>query len=269
MALRLPASTALAPRVAAKIAAFLASEAGAAARDEIARGALGRAVGVNRHTWEDWITGPNGPRMLPKTREAAVSGLDLLHQGAESGRGTHRITRADLAEASSQGAGAHGRTRLFVASMIWGSGTTNGRGPRYLAKALTDHNLDHVLDETFGLVAGGELADAYRRFVLAGVGRSFFTKWFWACSLAGQPERVPLILDDRVIATANQLDWYFRPTGKNWPDRYDAYVDMARDIATHISGDGLIATSEHVEWLLFARGTNSLIRWIEATRGPA
>lgn len=115
---------------------------------------------------------------------------------------------------------------LFVAVMIWGSGTTNGRGPRYTEVALSDVRMPTVLRATREAVRDGDLSGAYRQFVLNGVGRSFFTKWFAAVDDRDATCDRALILDDRVFRSLNALGWSsWKAAGtRHWPTRYATYV---------------------------------------------
>ena len=113
---------------------------------------------------------------------------------------------------------------LFVAVMIRGAGTSNGRGPRYTSAALSDARLPHVLKTTQSAVRAGELSRAYEQFTLRGVRRSCFTKWFAAVDdRADECERA-LILDDRVFRSLNALGWSSKEAAgtRRWPTRYGA-----------------------------------------------
>jgi len=52
--------------------------------------------------------------------------------------------------------------------MLWGSGTSNGRGPRYTAAALADRRLPLVLEQTAELVATSDLHAAHETFRVKG-----------------------------------------------------------------------------------------------------
>jgi hypothetical protein len=97
--------------------------------------------------------------------------------------------------------------RLFVATMMWGSGPWNGRGPRYTAQALSDPRLADTLRDTRHSILRNSPEDAYARFKVKGVGPSFFTKWFWAAGLASNLRITPLVLDERVWASLGALSW--------------------------------------------------------------
>ncbi len=79
---------------------------------------------------------------------------------------------------------ADGHVRLFTATMIWGSGTRNGRGPRNTCRALRAPSLAATLQRSAALVTHEDFASAYVAARLPGVGPAFFTKWLWAVGLA-------------------------------------------------------------------------------------
>jgi hypothetical protein len=158
------------------------------------------------------------------------------------------IGRQDLALLRDEvGSDPAGLRRLFVAVMIWGSGTTNGRGPRYTAAALSDQRLAGVLSCTAALVRSGDLASAYTEFGIRGIGRPFFTKWFAAVDDGSAGERA-LILDSRVLQTLNALGWVSHKAAgtKNWPVRYVTYVR-----AMHSWAEVLDVEPSWLEWLMF------------------
>ncbi|KOV73767.1 hypothetical protein ADL00_04135 [Streptomyces sp. AS58] len=137
---------------------------------------------------------------------------------------------------------------LFVAVMIWGSGTTNGRGPRYTEAALSDVRMPTVLQTTRKAVRDGDLREAYRQFALKGVGRSFFTKWFAAVDDRDAACDRALIFDDRVLCSLNAFGWSsWQAAGtRHWPTRYATYVSSMHDWALSLG-----VTADRLEWLLF------------------
>jgi hypothetical protein len=137
---------------------------------------------------------------------------------------------------------------LFVAVMIWGSGTTNGRGPRYTEAALSDARMPAVLRSTCQAIRDSDLSRAYRQFVLNGVRRSFFTKWFAAVDDRDATCERALILDDRVFRSLNALGWSsWKAAGtRHWPTRYATYVSSMHGWALSLG-----VTADWLEWLLF------------------
>ena len=144
------------------------------------------------------------------------------------------------------------RRRLFLATMIWGSGTTNGRGPRYTKMALESAELDGVLAATAILVAENRLAEAYRAFRVTGVGPAFFTKWFWAVG-SNRRGHQALILDARVWRSLGALGWNsIEAAGtRRRGERYVAYVEEMHDCARALSTD-----AEKIEIFLFQANGN-------------
>lgn len=114
--------------------------------------------------------------------------------------------------------------------------------------ALSDPRLPRVLRTTREAVRGGDLSGAYRQFVVKGVGRSFFTKWFAAVDDRETTWDRALILDDRVFRSLNALGWSsWEAAGTpHWPTRYATYVN-----AMHGWASSLGVTPDWLEWLLF------------------
>lgn len=150
--------------------------------------------------------------------------------------------------------------RLFVVTMAWGSGMTNGRGPRNTAKALLGGGrTTDALVETRRLVAAGELAAAYhlhRR--VAGVGPAFHTKWMWVVGTTTSALPRPLILDSfvwRSLGTdgANWDSFIAARGSHDWGERYVAYLHAceAWAEAESIGASGGRFTAEDVEFTLF------------------
>ncbi|MCC0580203.1 8-oxoguanine DNA glycosylase OGG fold protein [Streptomyces californicus] len=185
-------------------------------------------------------------------RLASHAAAHVLDMGVESlGKpaSDRLIERGDLACIRDlAGDDPDGLRDLFVAVMVWGSGTTNGRGPRYTEAALSDPRLPRVLRTTRHAVRSGDLSGAYRQFVLSGVGRSFFTKWFAAVDDREATCERALILDNRVFRSLNALGWSsWKAAGtRHWPTRYTTYVS-----AMHVWASELGVTPDWLEWLLF------------------
>ncbi|TMU93898.1 hypothetical protein [Streptomyces sp. DASNCL29] len=206
---------------------------------------------VDRH--RDCRQGP--VRFRPSTwrprleRYGAAHVLDVGVECASGRSGDRLISRGDLADLRDRvGDDPDGLRDLFVAVMIWGSGTTNGRGPRYTEAALADPRLRTVLRTTRQAVRSGDLSGAHRQFVLNGVGQSFFTKWFAAIDDRDTECDRALILDTRVFHSLNALEWFsWRAAGtRHWPTRYATYVGTMHEWASSV---GVLA--DRLEWLFF------------------
>ncbi|WP_405890254.1 hypothetical protein OG427_17860 [Streptomyces sp. NBC_00133] len=175
--------------------------------------------------------------------------LDIGVGCANGPSGDRLISRGDLSHIRDRvGDDPNSLRDLFVAVMIWGSGTTNGRGPRYTEAALSDARMSTVLRTTREAVREGDLSGAYRQFVLNRVGRSFFTKWFAAIDDRDATCDRALILDDRVFRSLNALGWSsWKAAGtRHWPTRYATYVS-----SMHGWASALGVTADWLEWLLF------------------
>ncbi|MFB0617338.1 hypothetical protein [Streptomyces sp. AGS-58] len=176
--------------------------------------------------------------------------LDIGVEAESRPSGDRLISRGDLARLRDRVGDddPDGLRDLFVAVMIWGSGTANGRGPRYTEAALCDPRLPSVLRTTRATVRRGDLSRAYRQFVIKGVGRSFFTKWFAAVDDRDATCERALILDDRVFRSLNALGWSsWQVAGTHhWPTRYATYVSSMHGWAASLG-----VPADRLEWLLF------------------
>ncbi|XMN08419.1 hypothetical protein ACK8N7_21470 [Streptomyces griseobrunneus] len=189
-------------------------------------------------TWRPWLE-PFAAGHVLETGTACTTGR----------QGDREISRDDVtALRSPVEDDPDGLRDLFVAVMIWGSGTTNGRGPRHTSAALSDARLKDVLRTTRASVRSGDLKSAYARFTLNGVGRSFFTKWFAAVDDRAPDADRALILDVRVFRSLNALGWTSREAAGvgHWPTRYAVYVSTMHGWARELG-----VTAEWLEWLLF------------------
>lgn len=145
-----------------------------------------------------------------------------------------------------------GSCALFVATMMWGVGTGDGRGPWRVAQGLrTEGALDTIV-ATAALVREGDAAGAYRRFTrtpgrLDRIAGSFFTKWLWIAGVGHDLVPEPLILDDQVRASLLALQW--RSDVRGNLKEYLAYLEQAAQWAV-LSGVG----PEMIEEALFEAG---------------
>ncbi|CAN5639565.1 hypothetical protein BH24ACT5_BH24ACT5_18840 [soil metagenome] len=88
---------------------------------------------------------------------------------------------------------------LFVHTMAWGSGTTNGRGPRYTNLALSTGAVPEVMAALGRHLSPDGAADVQRSRIAAahalhrrlpGVGPAFFTKLLWVVALPTPPAQL-------------------------------------------------------------------------------
>jgi len=192
-------------------------------------------------TWRPWLE-HDGTAVAVLTD---YSGDEIPNRG--------QVSRADLSQLSQRidATDRDSLVRLFVATMLWGSGTSNGRAPRYTAAALKDERLVPSLLETRQMILDGSPGEAYVSFHCDGVGPAFFTKWFWAVGLGQNLEPTPLILDARVWASLGALGWDSREAAgsRRWRQRYVAYLDaMQKWSGSDLPG---IETAEQLEQVLF------------------
>jgi hypothetical protein len=147
-------------------------------------------------------------------------------------------------------------SELFIKTMMWGSGTTNGRGPRHTDKALREGKPAEIMIGARKLLKASRISDAYdlhRRF--PGVGPSFHTKLLWV--IGSDIENLnpqPLILDELVWKGLKSTGWNsIQAAGTlNRGRRYCAYLNhCSRLSAEHI------CRPEDIEYSLYLLGKNS------------
>jgi hypothetical protein len=94
---------------------------------------------------------------------------------------------------------------LFVKTMMWGSGKSNGRGPRYTNKALESGLVAKGMSDIRKFLGESNVVAAYH-VKISGVGEAFHTKLLWVVgsALPGLTPK-PLILDSRVRRGINRL----------------------------------------------------------------
>ena len=147
-------------------------------------------------------------------------------------------------------------SELFVKTMMWGSGTTNGRGPRYTNKALSGGKLVATLIKARELLMKSDIPAAYDLHrQIPGVGPSFHTKLLWV--IGSDIENLdprPLILDELVWKGLKLMGWSSIQAAKtlNRGRRYGAYLDQCSLLATQHS-----CSPEDIEYSLFLMGKNS------------
>lgn len=205
-----------------------------------------RSVGFHPKTWRPWLA-------------SDPTAADLLDELGGDGHGAS-VDRSCLAELASQLGTDHadGHVRLFTATMIWGSGTRNGRGPRNTCRALRAPSLAATLRLSAALVTHEDFASAYVAARLPGVGPAFFTKWLWAVGLARPRPPRPLILDSLVWASLARLGWNSRDAAgsSRWADRYVAYVSTMHRWATQLDAK---LPADRLEYFRFQRRRDEVL----------
>jgi len=147
-----------------------------------------------------------------------------------------RSDLSDLAAKTDWGSDQQVR-KLFVMTMAWGSGTTNGRGPRYTEAALSSQEKPALaaLRDARNLLHEGRTPEAYEcAWRIDGVGPPFLTKWLWVVGTTVETAWPPLILDSRVWNGLGGLTWDSHRAAKSrrWGDRYVAYLKACAAWAT-------------------------------------
>jgi hypothetical protein len=198
-----------------------------------------RSVKIYPLTWRPWL------------RDCEPAAEVLSTVGGDAAR--TEISRTNLVNyaKNAKSGDPDNLVRLFVATMMWGSGTTNGRGPRNTSLALRDPRLADTLGLTQELVLAGNPEGAYAAFRVDGLGPSFFTKWLWAVALGTKITPTPLILDERVWASLGALGWSSLEAAgsRRRALRYRAYLETMADWArADLPG---ITSPEDLEEVLF------------------
>jgi hypothetical protein len=241
-------------------------------------GPLERKHDVHSASWSPWIVDGRQQKsneVLPYPSEILKPAQAVLGRVA---RGSSTVSRLDLVDLATQAQRSPNQPQrdealvaLWVATMMWGSGTTYRRGPWRTSQGLRLPQLHECLQTTRQLVVDGDLKSAfatlsYGPLKIPGCGEAFFTKWLWAASLSDPELPIrPLILDARVKATIKKA------TGQiNWVKGADGYVSYCRTlhaVANQLTDSTKLAgiTGEKVEWLLFDRNEiepNAFKNWV-------
>ncbi len=147
-------------------------------------------------------------------------------------------------------------SEIFVKTMMWGSGTTNGRGPRYTSKALSDGKLVATLIKAREFLMKSDIPSAYDLHrQIPGVGPSFHTKLLWV--IGSDIERLdprPLVLDELVWKGLGAIGWSSVRSAETLRRgrRYLAYLCFCVQLASE-SG----CTPEDIEYSLYLLGKKS------------
>lgn len=196
-------------------------------------------------TWRRWLTasaGIGGAGM----RESDVD--ELLHRFPKQ-----NLSRSDIRELAVDRGSVNANRDLFIASMIWGRGKSNGRIMPYITTALRSKSFDYGLTLSAKHVAEGDLEAAHRCWQLPGLREPFFTKWFWATGFRPHAGPAALVLDGRVWRTLSALKWNSINVANSTrrAKRYMAYVQTAHAWAGELTRPNFVVTAEDVEFALF------------------
>lgn len=179
------------------------------------------------------------------------------------------ISREDLAGLAREDDTPAADRRLFIATLIWGRGKSNGRMLPGLMSALRSERCAETLCATSELVEAADLVGAYRRWDLPGLQEAFFTKWFWAVAGRRDVELRALVLDGRVWRSLGAVGWNSIDAAgsRRRADRYLAYVEDVHWWADDVSSTARRVSAEDVEYMLFrANGALELLMPTEAGR---
>ena len=199
---------------------------------EIFHSATQKAVNINPAVWMDY---------------EAISRV-IPHLGTS-------INREELRSLARSAFDVNGGllSELFVKTMMWGSGTTNGRGPRNTNKALVEGNPHDVLIDMHRYMRTSDIESAYYLYRrLPGVGPSFHTKLLWVVgSTISELKPRPLILDELVWLGLKEIQWNsVRASGSvRRGARYVAYLNECKRLSENFS-----CGQEDIEFSLFALG---------------
>lgn len=246
---------------AALVAEWIAAYVEARGYTPIADRTNARWVVVYPDTWRRWFAEHHAyeaalERTASKAALLAVDGLrDLTEAERTEANEFRRLTREPKAvdrrilqhvarEAIGKPSDDEALITAWATAMMWGSGRTNGRGPRNTRKSLSDSNLVCYLRASVQDVGTHDFTQTVTGTKIKGVGLAFSSKWAWVLSLGAAAASVHLVLDARVRET---LDRVSHGLGKTLS--YADYLRLATDAATQIGG----VTAEDVEYLLFAR----------------
>jgi hypothetical protein len=186
------------------------------------------AMRSNARAWLRWNPGDEDLRWL----------LDHHRDG---------IHRQDLRALSGDLDTAAERRRAFIATLLWGAGTTNRYYGRH-SHALAFGGLDEMLDQSLKSVQRGDLSGGWSAmYDLPGLGFRFFTKWLWVTGIDSELQTAPLVFDQRVINGLGKTGWPAHLGQINYKQRWLNYCSDAAAV-----GEQLGVSGEWVEYWLFA-----------------
>lgn len=186
----------------------------------------------NVRAWNRWFADDSLVLHVVKTYEAGISRKQLHSLALNS----------DLSSRD-------GRRNVFVTTLVWGVGSTNRYYGRH-RRLLTDAGLDEALESSYRHLLEGETEDAFRAMDrLPGITFRFHTKWLWIAGSALGLQPVPLIFDNRVMASLRGLDWPEMTQRQSASRRWFRYIEDAAIVAQDLD-----VTAEHVELWLFNQG---------------
>jgi hypothetical protein len=139
---------------------------------------------------------------------------------------------------------------LFLATMIWGYGTT-GYGPWRTSEMFNSLNFSDILENSFHYISQDKILKAYNILNIKRCGPPFFTKYFYFCGYSAGLRKYPLILDTRVweaLRDRINIDTTRFVKKSTWwyPEGYLRYVDTLHDWAEELNCE-----AHNIEFVLF------------------
>lgn len=145
------------------------------------------------------------------------------------------------------------RRRAFVATLVWGAGSTNRYYGRH-SEALSYPHLDEMLRRSVDAVRQGELGQSWNAMSrLPGLQFRFFTKWLWVAGANAEIVPRPLVFDQRVIDGLKATAWPYHPRRINYRQRWLNYCADADAVAKQLG-----VTGEWIEYWLFCGGPHAV-----------
>lgn len=222
-------------------------------------GPLDRQVTFGAGRWFPWLLNGGRPHQRgycgPMPNPMAALATSLVAQLPRTAAGECRIDRPLLRAmaVTAQRGTPNDLVRLWLATMMWGGGSSDGRRPWRTAQGLAYPQLVHVLAQSATQVWGGTPGAAHG-FAVPGSGESYFTKWLWASSLALAPGATrPLILDYRVRVVWN-LVHAAAPVPLRGTAGYLCYLQRTWTAGAAVARGNPHVDGEKLEWLMFDRG---------------
>ncbi|MFF0435417.1 hypothetical protein ACFYU9_24720 [Streptomyces sp. NPDC004327] len=231
-----------------------------------------------------WLAGHGAPYVTGAGDHTVMyvparwSGIEPWPDGLlrQSHAQTTEISRAQVAAIAREAVKDERWSEAFVASYVWGQGTT-GYGPYRLKKILARPHLDVALAEAGTTLLNEGAVAAYRVLYgsVRGLGPAFFTKFLYFLDQAADAPAASraLILDKKVAGVVRAhatrvgleagLVWAPRAARWTWsgggwtPHRYEVYVEWARAAAGQLAAAGIgwpESSPELFELALFAGG---------------
>jgi len=125
-----------------------------------------QSIRYDKWQWKGWLKSDRDFSYIVEAYPQSITRADLTVMSREA----HQLKDDEL------------NRRLFLASMIWGFGTSDNRGPWRVSEMMRNVDSSDVLRRSLSLISDGRIVDAYRGFhvnhVTWRLNRSYWTpKW--------------------------------------------------------------------------------------------